>query len=238
MLPTETTLPTDWRPSSLISRTIRRIREKGLVPTARRVSFLAYELYWERRLGVDTADCIPREFLSDDPTSIGYDPLDYRSLAKALRHADLTQPTGTFLDYGCGKGRVLARASLLPFQRIIGVELSPRLSDEARANISQLARRRGGSDMQVVNTNANQYVVPDDTKNIFLFHPFTGHVLEAVVEQIRHSLERRPRDLTILYVLPTDAPNIFSRMDWIKQTAHQSWPGLKLSVHRSVPSEF
>ncbi|MBC8355943.1 MAG: hypothetical protein H8E66_28535 [Planctomycetes bacterium] len=232
MLPTETTLPSDLRTATIVPRVLRRIRAKGLVPTLRRVSFLLYELYWERRLGIDTADCIPREFLSEDPASIGYDPIGYVQLALALRNADLSSPTGTFIDYGCGKARVLARASQLPFERIVGVELSSDLCDEARANIARLSPRTTCKEIKVVNTNAKQFVVPDDTKNIFLFNPFTGHVLEGVVEQIRQSLERQPRDLTILYILPSASADIFSQQEWMKSTFQHSWNGLKLHVYR------
>ncbi|MDA1016275.1 MAG: hypothetical protein O3A00_17690 [Planctomycetota bacterium] len=236
MLPTETTLPADLRPTSLVPQVMRRIREKGLLSTIRRMSFLANELYWERRLGIDTADCIPREFLSEDPASIGYDPIGYRQLALALHHADLTAPTGTFIDYGCGQGRVLARASVLPFERIMGVELSSKLCDDANANIDRLSRRTTCKTIQVINENAKEFVVPDDTKNIFLFNPFTGHLLEGVVEQIRLSLERQPRDLTILYILPPKAVDIFSRQAWMNKTFQHAWSGLKLHVHHSLPS--
>ncbi len=214
MLPTETTLPTDLRLASLLPRIARRIGEKGLIATARRMSFLACEMYWERRLGVDTADCIPAEYLSNDSANIGYDPIGYRHLAKALRYASLAAPRGTFIDYGCGKGRVLARASVLPFDRIIGVELASELCDDARANIKRLSSRARCKDIQVVNINAKKYVVPDDTTNLFLFNPFTGHILEGVVEQIRLSLERRPRELTILYILPSESGDVFSGQNW------------------------
>ena len=38
------------------------------------------------------------------------------------------------VDLGCGKGRVLAVASELPFRRVVGVELSPILARAARRN--------------------------------------------------------------------------------------------------------
>jgi SAM-dependent methyltransferase len=238
MLQTETTLPTDLSPLALFAQAIGRVRRKGFASTISRMSFLAYELYWERRFGIDTADCIPREMLSDDPASIGYDPIGYRQLSVALKHADLSTPTGTFLDYGCGKGRVLARASVLPFEKIVGVELSSDLCDAAQSNIEQLSSRSRCTSIEVVHANASVYVVPNDTRNIFLFNPFTRHILEDVVEQIRQSLEREPRDLTVLYILPPKSKDIFEQTSWMAKTAHHSWSGLKLCVHRAVPTHF
>ncbi len=234
MLPTETTLPTDLRPTALVTQTINRIRRKGRLSTASRMSFLAYELYWERRLGIDTADCIPREMLTDDPASIGYDPIGYRQLTSAFRHVRIDDPSGTFLDYGCGKGRVVARASLLPFQRIVGVEVSVDLCDEARENVQQLTRSARCKQIEIVNADAAKYSVPDDTKNIFLFNPFTGHLLESVVEQIHQSLLRNPRPLTIMYVLPCEMDDIFHDVSWITQELAEPCGGLKLHIHRSA----
>ncbi len=236
MLPTETTLPTDLSPTALVTQAITRVRSKGLVSTARRMSFLAYELYWERRLGIDTADCIPREMLSSDPASIGYDPVGYRHLAAAFRHIKRNDPMGTFLDYGCGKGRVVARAALLPFDRIVGVELSTDLCESARDNIRQMTKSSRCKNIEIVNANAAAYVLPDDTTSIFLFNPFTRHLLDSVVEQIRQSLLRKPRALTILYLLPSEMSDIFSDVDWMEQTAGKPWSGLKLHIHQSVPA--
>lgn len=238
MLKTETSLPTDLRPTAIVRQAIGRVRRKGLISTVRRMSFLAYELYWERRLGIDTADCIPREMLSDDPASIGYDPVGYRQLSSALKHAQLGDPTGTFLDYGCGKGRVVARAAMLPFQRIVGVELSTELCEQARENVRQLTKSARCKQLEIVNANAITYVVPDDTTNIFLFNPFTGHLLRSVVNQIHQSLQRVPRPLTILYLLPSESDDIFHSVAWMQQIATEPWAGLKLHIHRSVTSEL
>ena len=37
---------------------------------------------------------------------------------------------------------------------------------------------------------------------IYLFNPFVGHVLSAVKENIRKSLVRAPRKLTLIYMFP------------------------------------
>ena len=103
---------------------------------------------------------------------------------------------------------------------------------------NRLPSRVRCKDIQVVNANAKSYILPDDTKNIFLFNPFVGHLLEGVVEQIRFSLVRKPRDLTILYILPTESQDIFLSTKWMRKTFQHSWDGLKLHVHGSVPSEL
>ena len=44
----------------------------------------------------------------------------------------------TFIDLGCGKGRVLLMASDYPFKKIIGVEFMPELHRAAQKNIARL----------------------------------------------------------------------------------------------------
>ncbi len=48
----------------------------------------------------------------------------------------------SFLDFGSGKGRMVIAAATLPFRRVLGVEISDRLLQEARRNVE--AMREGG----------------------------------------------------------------------------------------------
>ena len=45
-----------------------------------------------------------------------------------------------FVDFGCGKGRVLFLAARYRFARIIGVELSERMAEQARRNLAREPR--------------------------------------------------------------------------------------------------
>jgi methylase of polypeptide subunit release factors len=43
--------------------------------------------------------------------------------------------TDVFVDFGCGKGRVLYLACRHPFKEVIGVDLSPAVVEAARRNL-------------------------------------------------------------------------------------------------------
>src|ERR1700694_5179930 len=78
-----------------------------------------------------------------------------------------------FVDYGCGKGRVLALAAERPFLRVEGVELSEKMHRVALGNIAK-ARASGALRAPVVvnHGDATQYVLPKHPLVIYLFNPF------------------------------------------------------------------
>ena len=49
----------------------------------------------------------------------------------------------------------------------------------------------------------------------FMFKPFRGRVLQAVLDQIRASVIRTPRRLRIAYVLPANEGDVLSECEWL-----------------------
>jgi SAM-dependent methyltransferase len=56
-----------------------------------------------------------------------YQPVNFYTAETLFESIDKEDTIGTFLDMGCGKGRVLAMAAAYGFKEIIGVDLSPQL---------------------------------------------------------------------------------------------------------------
>ncbi|MBI4235785.1 MAG: hypothetical protein HY688_00300, partial [Chloroflexi bacterium] len=54
-----------------------------------------------------------------------------------------------------------------------------------------------------VTSDVLDYTIPDDLTVAFFFNPFSGATFATVMDNIRDSLARRPRDLRIIYVNPT-----------------------------------
>ena len=100
----------------------------------------ATDLSFDERFGTDTAGSI-------EPAQLGIDDVERRkqailylpSPAKVtnwmLDNVGIDPRTFTFVDIGCGKGRVLLIASERPFQRLLGVEISAELCAIARRNV-------------------------------------------------------------------------------------------------------
>jgi hypothetical protein len=57
-------------------------------------------------------------------------------------------------------------------------------------------------DIELVTVDAAQYDIPDDVTVAYFYNPFEGQVFSDVVDRIRASLVRRPRNLRLIYVNP------------------------------------
>jgi SAM-dependent methyltransferase len=220
---------TTWK--SLPTQLARKIRRDGLGSTLARAWFLAGTRVLEWRYGIRTEAVIPWHQLSSDPNSVDYEATGYRTLRRAF-HQIAVDRQDVFLDYGCGMGRPLIFAARRPFRRAIGVEMSPQLCQRARANL-QTARGLRCRQVDVVQCAAEHYVLPDDVSVIFMFNPFRGQTLRAVIQQIESSLRRRPRPLSLLYLLPMAAEDLLARSNAFQVQCELPTEGLRLAVYRS-----
>jgi SAM-dependent methyltransferase len=120
-------------------------------------------------------------------------------MALDIRHEDYT-----FIDIGCGKGRVLLIASELPFRRIIGVEFAPSLAEIARQNLRHYRGLQRCKDIEVITGDATEYEFPSGPQVLYFYSPFSPAVLDQVVRRVEDSFQRSPRDLLVMFsgVLP------------------------------------
>jgi SAM-dependent methyltransferase len=130
------------------------------------------------------------------------EPTRARSFERLMQVLRL--PTdGGFVDFGCGKGRVLIMAAEYGFQRVTGVEFSEELCGAARANVAAfLSHSETSPDIRVFHMDAADYEVQRDDTVFYFFNPFDATVLERVVGQIVASLELVPRKASIIYLNP------------------------------------
>jgi len=130
-----------------------------------------------------------------------YEPSGWRSFKRAMRGVT-AGPTDTFIDIGCGKGRVVAQAARRPFGRVLGVELSDELAAQARKLVeSERDRRRCGS-VEIVVADITTWQLPDDVTVIYVYNALSGAGLQAMLDRISDSVRRVPRPLLMLYVNP------------------------------------
>jgi len=107
-------------------------------------------------------------------------------------------PSDCILDLGCGKGGAAITLSGFPFARIDGIEISPRLAEICRRNLQRTGCVRG----QIHLCDAGDFIDYDRYTFLYTFHSFNASVMTRVLENVRASLAKTPRKLTLIYKNP------------------------------------
>jgi cyclopropane fatty-acyl-phospholipid synthase-like methyltransferase len=181
----------------------------------------AYEDWWfDTTRHVQTSGLVQRpraaaQIVGEIRDSHMYGPVRVANAHAALR--DLPLGGGdysryTLIDMGSGKGRVLFVAAEYPFRKVMGVEFSNALHDDAVANLKRykFSRRRCG-DIEPVHADAREFEFPDDNLVIYLFNPFGPEVMERMLANLERSLDRHPRHAIVVMLWP-DHSDVVERM--------------------------
>ncbi len=186
---------------------------------------------FDRRFGTDTAGRVPAAQLGIADSAVReqailYLPSPTRLTRWMLDNIGIEHRDFSFVDLGCGKGRVLLVASEYPFQRVVGVEISAELSGIARQNIGryQPASRKCEA-LEIHTTDATTFDFPDTNLLVHLYHPFEPAITHAVLSHLQKSIQARPRRVVIAYLLYTDAVHpveeVFARFPWLRRTRYE-----------------
>ncbi len=131
----------------------------------------------------------------------------------------------SFVDLGCGKGRVLLVASTYPFQRVIGIEISQELSRIARENIARFPASARKSDVQVQTIDAAAIRFPETNLLLHMYHPFGPELTRAVLRRLEESVRQEPRKVIVAYLLYDDAitmvDDAFAAFPWLKRQRYE-----------------
>jgi SAM-dependent methyltransferase len=146
----------------------------------------------------------------EHPERVNYSASPWWTLRWLLRTGHVSS-SDVFLEYGCGKGRVvLDAARRYRFKRVVGVELAPELTAVASELV---ARERDGlrcRDVIIETADATLFEVPDDVTFVYFYNPFGGAIFARVVENLVASLDRAPRELRIIYLNPVEEQMLIS----------------------------
>jgi SAM-dependent methyltransferase len=138
-----------------------------------------------------------------------YEPSGWLGLRRALRGLEVDS-SQTFLDIGCGKGRVVAQAARRPFGRVLGVELSPQLATAARDLLERDSRRRRCGAVEIVVADITAWEMPDDVTIAYVYNALGGEALIAMLDRIAESVDRAPRTLLLLYANPVNEADVIA----------------------------
>ena len=132
----------------------------------------------------------------------------FRALMKSVPDVDVRR--STFVDIGAGMGRALLLAREYPFVQVAGIELSPALAEIARDNLARAHDvKTRCRDVRVIRADARRRRMPRGPLVVFLFNPFDGEALDAVLDRIAE--RSGSGDEWILYHTPVHEDRILAR---------------------------
>jgi len=203
--------------------TVESVRRRGVLRTFTIAASLVEDrLFFDRRFGIETSQAVNSDQLeanlANRAHALRYDATKARPFLDLLRRLQLPADS-TFVDVGSGKGRVLLLAAQHPFRRVVGIEFSRSLCEQARRNIEIFRRTvRTLAPIEVCEGDVTGHALRGDENVFFLYNPFDAVILSQFVENIRRSLATHPRQIWLIYSVPVhttvlDASGLFARCD-------------------------
>ncbi len=185
--------------------------------------------------GTDTSGLIHRDKLSSghvhDANSTAYWGTAPSVFAVMLQHWEAhlaasphTLAHHTFIDIGCGKGRVVMLASDAPFRHVMGVELNPHLAAAAQQNLAiWTAAPHSCPNITVLHADALTFPFPETPVLLYLYNPFDAHVMQLLLDRLAGLALTRTAPIDILYAYP------------IQRSTFAQHPGVLLLEEMSIP---
>jgi SAM-dependent methyltransferase len=192
----------------------RRFEDKGawgfLKEKARFQLCTIFERAWDKAHQVDTSGQIDLDNLeviggnrSMGHSVVSTSPRTFRFLARLFPD---DKSRYTFIDVGCGKGRVVLLASQLGFNRVIGVEFSPWAAGVAAANIRAFrGNREGCGSCSIVTADALEYQLPDEPLVIYFGSPFRPELSQRFFDRVLEVFKIHKKPIRICVVGSADS---------------------------------
>ncbi|MBA3837839.1 MAG: class I SAM-dependent methyltransferase [Sphingomonas sp.] len=207
-------------PGQILAATVKTLAQKlrRLTPAARAAA--RRDAAFDRQWGTDTSREVTMSAL-DFPAELRSSSHHYQAsgahiLDRTIACAGIDPATFTFVDLGCGKGRVVLLAAARGFPRVIGVEYSPALVATAELNARQFLARGGATVTPVFwQGNAADYPVPAGDVFVYLYNSFGADILAECLAQIERAKADDPaRRIVMVYVNPQHGGLIADRPGW------------------------
>jgi SAM-dependent methyltransferase len=183
----------------------------------------ALEKRFDRKLHVNTAGSIALEDLAIDSENktrgVYYEPTPPLVFRHILSRLDIDHREFEFVDFGCGKGRVIVLAARYPFEKIIGIEFAPELADVARRNLITLKDElQRCANIEILCMDATHYEMPDSKAVLYFFNPFDATIMEAILRNLEASFLRSRNEKYVIYYNP-QSEVVFGKFPFLQKQA-------------------
>jgi len=151
---------------------------------------------------------------------IRYVPTDYMFIEKLFNKYPFDE-NDHFVDFGCGKGRVLIMSAYYSCKHITGYELSEDRYKILQMNVKNFqVKFNNTSIFSLFKCNVENVVIDDTANKFFFYEPFHLKVYIRVMKAIQNSLQRNKRNIYFFLYKPfestvkyMDSFNRFKKID-------------------------
>jgi SAM-dependent methyltransferase len=209
-----------WSIMRFYGRNIVRNTAQNLVSCSKSVSKTVREHYrYERPLGIRTTGYVYRKKDRSEATAfkddVLYEPTNY-SMLQDIAELVRPGPNDVVMDFGCGKGRVVAFFATRGVRKSMGVEFRGELAEIARANAAALRGRT--SEIEILHGDFLEIDL-DAVTLFFMYNPAGEKTLKALAARMEQSLARAPRPIRLAYVFPI-CGQVFDDCPWLTRVDH------------------
>lgn len=176
-----------------------------------------YNKIRDKKLGIHTTG-VNRLSAKDYPENFQTESTDYYVLDELFKKYAL-RTSGRFIDFGCGKGRVLFYLHHEFNQRVVGIELNPTSFSELDENLKNYSNKYPHSeqDITIYQGYAEEYQIQAEDTIFYFFNPFSLRIVKKIFENILDSIRENPREIEIIFYYPNQAlVNLIAQLPQIK----------------------
>lgn len=133
-----------------------------------------------------------------------YEPTPYDVLDLCFDNIELEQNDG-FVDFGCGKGRVVFYVNHRYQIETLGIELNKSYVQDALHNKMQYSKvhQLAEASVNFMNIKAEHYKVQPTDNVFFFFNPFSVQIFRKVIHNILKSQQSNPRKIYVILYYPS-----------------------------------
>lgn len=146
--------------------------------------------------------CNDNDIINTRKIDFTYGPTSYQFLDSLFRKFKFNEDD-YFIDYGCGKGRVIIMAAYHSCKHIYGCEINKERYSIVKNNIATFKEKFGGeTDFCIENISADKMDINNKINKFFFFQPFHIKLIMKVMNNIRESLKKNNRNIILFLYRP------------------------------------
>jgi hypothetical protein len=171
----------------------------------------------------------PRSTQEPESEMVHLEPTPVRAVLEMVDRIHL-QAEDVFYDLGSGLGQVMILVHLLTGVRTVGVEVEPAYCEVARDR----AKAFGLSGVTIVNEDARTADLSQGSV-FYLFTPFTGRMLQAVLDRLQQEVRARRADKPPIRICSYGPCTPYvARQPWLRSVGPGADHEFKLAIFRGL----